>query len=386
MSNIFEYLNWRGDIPFSVDPFNEVDNLVLSELAYVDLSGIFTESETLEDDSAPGMPIRQVCDRFWSLHTREEIDSSGILFKRAPYILRRLCSGERFGNMRLANYVDLVSARKNEQMSAVTCFLDDGTAYVAYRGTDDTLIGWKEDFSFSFRERTGGQKAAAAYLSDHFEKNDIPLRVGGHSKGGHFAVYASAFCAESVRDRIIAVYTNDGPGFSKRIVDDPLYQAILPKIKSYVPEEAVFGLLLECDYTHTTVMSSRKGIFQHDPLSWTVVRNRFKKAESISEGSLWVEEVIESWLEDMSNEERKEVVDIIFSTLDESGAENLSEFSTDQFHRILELSHAYLDMEQEDRQFLKEAAGRLFKRGMKTFSGEMKTRLLGLTGRKNEKK
>ena len=40
MSNMLDYIEWRGDIPFTAAPFNEVDNLVLARLSYIPLNGI----------------------------------------------------------------------------------------------------------------------------------------------------------------------------------------------------------------------------------------------------------------------------------------------------------------------------------------------------------
>ena len=161
MANILDYLDWRGDIPFSTDPFNEVDSLVLSELSYCGFEGIvpgLPESETDRLYTAAGereekntrtlktVSIRETAEAFWKIHTMKEIQESGTLFKRAPLLLDKLCSGARFGNMRLTGYVNKISSQKNEQMSAVTFLLDNETTYVAFRGTDDTMIGWKEDF------------------------------------------------------------------------------------------------------------------------------------------------------------------------------------------------------------------------------------------------
>ena len=162
MADMMDYLDWRGDVPFSASPFNEVDNLILSEVAYVDFEGIvpgpdeWAEAKTPQMKKAATISVTDALIRFWELHTKEEIDSSGTFYKKAPYVLEKLCSGPRFGNIYLAGYINQVSAEKDEQMSAITFFLPDGTAFAAFRGTDDSLIGWKEEFTFSFRKTTAG--------------------------------------------------------------------------------------------------------------------------------------------------------------------------------------------------------------------------------------
>ena len=227
---MLDYLDWRGDIPFSADPFNEVDSLVLSEAAYVDFEGIVPGLEEGAPTDSPhrgGIPVVRIADvvrRFWELHNEAEIQNSGTLYKLAPYVLDKLCTGARFGDMMVGGYVNTVSQEKNEQMSAITFFLSDGSAFTAFRGTDDTLIGWKEDFTFSFMKETEGQKSAVNYLNRLYggrncgggrealegkaaghrteqEEADFPVRVGGHSKGGNFAVFAASFCDKAVPGR-----------------------------------------------------------------------------------------------------------------------------------------------------------------------------------------
>ena len=389
MSDIFDYLDWRGDIPFSADPFNEVDALVLAELSYVDFSEIvpgamdlnMREPDADELKNQPQMPavsIETACSRFWDRHTEEEIRSSRTLFSKTPFLLKKMCSGARFGNMKLTAYVNYVSAEQSLQISAVTCLLDDGSIFVAFRGTDDTLIGWKEDFSFSFGNETGGQRRAAKYLNvlSWYIGSEIPVRVGGHSKGGNLAVFASAFCDRNMKNRITQIYSFDSPGFSDEIIRDTKMQEIFPKIYSYVPEETIFGLLLEKGFEYEVVKSTAKGIWQHDALTWKIKRNRLERAEAVSKMSFLLEKSIESWIKKLPVEERKELVDIIFSTLNESGWENLSEITSDQIRNISGLLRAYHELESGDKRFLWETVGKLAVSGAKSLSEELQVKLI----------
>ena len=386
MANILGYLDWRGDIPFAVDPFNEVDSLVLSELAYVDFAGIVPGPDPGAGERGEGEPavpankmsgisIKEATDLFWDRHTREEIEMSGTLFKRAPFVLGKLCSGARFGNMRLAGYVNRVSAERGGQISALTCFPGDGSTCVVYRGTDDTLVGWREDLSFSFLKETEGQKSAEEYLSAHFRESTGPIRVMGHSKGGNFAVYASAFCDPAVRKHIQTVYAFDAPGFLEETLERREYRESIAKVRSYVPEESVFGLLLENDFPNTVVKSSARGIWQHDALSWKVLRNHFVEAPFVSERSIVTENMLESWIRGMSLAERKEFVDVVFSVLEDTGVENVSEITEDQIRTIPELLRSYREMNMEDKRFLWEVAGKLLRCGGKTLNEELQAGL-----------
>ena len=403
MANMLDYLDWRGDIPFSADPFNEVDSLVLSEAAYVDFEGIVPgpDEEVPEDfPRRAGIPVVRVTDvvrQYWKLHTKEEIERSLTLYKLAPYVLDKLCSGERFGNMMVGGYVNQISPERNEQMSAVTFYLSDGSAFTAFRGTDDTLTGWKEDFTFSFMKETEGQRSAAEYLNRVFgsrgssrpedtsaaaevseaarEEEPCPVRVGGHSKGGNFAVFAAAFCDQAVKDRIERVYTNDGPGFLEEITESKEYLDILPRVNSVIPEESLFGVLLHCRYYHKLVKSSAKGIWQHDAMSWQIMRNHFVQADDMSEGSLLMKRAIEEWVYGMTLEERKDAVESVFNLLEDTGMENVSEIAAEQFRSIPELLHAYRHLDAEEKHKLHETLGSLFRSGASFISGEIQERI-----------
>lgn len=399
MADMLDYLDWRGDIPFSTDPFNEVDSLILSETAYVDFEGIVpgleekSDTEVLRINAVPVVSVADAARRFWDLHSEAEIESSNTLYKRAPYVLDRLCSGARFGEMYLGGYVNQVSSEKNEQMSAITYFLSDGSTFTAFRGTDDTLIGWKEDFTFSFMKETAGQKSAVEYLNKMYgtcqsvdnastEKTicqeggaDFPIRVGGHSKGGNFAVYASAFCRADIRKRIVQVYSNDGPGLLDEITQMQEYKEILPKVHSVVPEESLFGILLNSGYYHKVTKSSEKGLWQHDALSWQIKRNHFEEAEGISSGSIALKKGIESWVYGMTPEERRETVDIIFTLLEETGFENVSELSAEHLRSIPDLVHAYMELSTEEKHTFHESVIRLIKSGASSITGELQERI-----------
>ena len=172
MGNAFDYLDWRGDLPFSADPFSDVDNLILCELAYTDLDGVVPESGV-------SVSIREARDRYFELHTREEILARTNSVRLAPLLLDKAADTRRYADLHLSDYMNIIDADRDEQISAVTCEVGDGTFYTAFRGTDDSITGWKEDFSLCFRT-TAGQQRAVRYLNDVFAGRDVKLRVGGH--------------------------------------------------------------------------------------------------------------------------------------------------------------------------------------------------------------
>lgn len=317
MADIFDYLDWRGDVPFTADPFNEVDNLVLSELAYTDFEGVLS-------DSFRKISIRTADTRYFNMHSREEAQNSSNHFVKAPVLMDGMLSGRRFCDMKFVKYLDVVNADKDMQISAVTCLLNDGSAYVAFRGTDTTIVGWKEDFNMSYLPDTEGQLSAMRYLNEVGTWFKGPLRVGGHSKGGNFAVYAAAFCNKEIQDRIINVYTNDGPGFRSEVMSREGYKRILPKVVSIVPETSIIGMLLTSKLKHIVVKSSEKGINQHYATTWQIERNRFVVTKPSAIG-LFIRDSQKGWLSKIDDNSREMFVNTLFSLFEATGMDTFSE-------------------------------------------------------------
>ena len=321
MANIFDYLEWRSDVPFSCDPFNEVDNLVLVQLAYTDFDGCIPE------DKEDGATLKEIYEQYYRIHTREEILARTSFIAKAPLLMDKMIDSKRYGDIRLKGYVNYINDEKSQQMSAVQMYLSDGTVYLAYRGTDDTFTGWKEDLCFSYMEETAGQRESLLYMNEHFLDKSVKLRVGGHSKGGNFAIYASAFCDASIQENIIEVYSNDAPGFMYEITMKEQYQKLLPKIKAIVPECSVIGVLMYSSGKRKVIQSSGKGLMQHDANTWQVIRNHFIEVEERSANSILADKTIRGWLKALSLEDREVFVQTIFEVLESSGAACVSEFN-----------------------------------------------------------
>jgi hypothetical protein len=211
------------------------------------------------------------------------------------------------------------------QFCAMTFRLSDGSLFVAFRGTDDTIVGWKEDFNMTFLSHIPAQERAAAYLNYVASCHKGPIRTGGHSKGGNLAVYAAAKCGDLLQRRIVEIYNQDGPGFSETMMNDPGYRNILPKVRSYVPQSSVIGMLLEHEEPYTIIKSNQIGIMQHDPYSWQVLGANFLQVEELTADSRFLDRTFKNWLSQMSNEERSAFFDTVFELLESTGAERAGE-------------------------------------------------------------
>ena len=341
-NTMYEYLSWRGDLTFEQDPFNEVDKLILAQMAYVDYD------EIVPEDREKKIAISDVARLYWELHTVAEIKS------------------RRFRRMTLTGYVNYVSKSAEAQMSAVQFELEDGTIYVAFRGTDETLVGWKEDFNLSFMPQTEGQRLAVEYMRFHFRDTNLRLRVGGHSKGGNFAIYASAFSGPEVERQIREIYTYDGPGFREEVTGTDEYRKILPKTTSIIPEDSVIGVLFGTGLDPIVIGSSATGIMQHDALTWQVMGNRLVRTER-SDDSLFVERVMTDWLSKVDDDSRKIFVDQIFGVLQSTGAYTMKDIWTANFKEILEAIQIARKLPKDEQKEINQVFTQLFRSGEKTF-------------------
>ena len=355
MADLFEYLKWRSDVPFSVAPLNDVDNLVLAELAYSDFSGL------VPSDGKP-VPVTEVYERFFQIHSREDLLNDTSFTARAPLLMESMVTGGRFGNMQLCWYVDHLDEERTAQMSAVTFLLDDGSIYVAFRGTDSTLVGWKEDFDIGCLTETRGQELAVSYLDRIAQALDAPIRVGGHSKGGNFAIYAASFCRPEIQDRIISVYSNDGPGFRKEVTEMPGYLRVLPKLCKIVPDTSMIGMLLADKAARRVVRSSAFGILQHDALSWSTERDRLEPAEPSELGKL-LNNVLASWIDGMDDNLRNSVTDTIFDAFEATGADTFHEIAQQKWKSAEAVLGYLFKIPREKQEELFQLAGSLLKNG-----------------------
>lgn len=345
MANIFEYIDWRGDLSFGTSPFNEVDNLVLAQLSYTDFDGCVP---TVEEGGE--VSFQDLYKKYYEIHTKEEILARTSFIAKAPLLMDTMKDSVRFKDIKFKGYVNNIVKSKDEQMSAVQMLLPDGTIYVGYRGTDDTFIGWKEDLCFSYMEETEGQRSALQYLNDNFKNTNNKLRIGGHSKGGNFAIYAAAFCDASVKNQIIEVWSNDGPGFMHEVTEKEEYKAIQPKIHAIVPECSVIGMLMYSLGSKKVIKSSGKGLMQHDANTWQLVGNHFVEVEGRDSMSILADKTIRGWLSGLSLDDRKVFINTVFDVLDSSGATCVSEFNASLITNLPKIIKALggLSKEQSD--------------------------------------
>lgn len=311
--NLFGYLAREFDT-FDARPLCEVDSLVLSCLSYFRWPG-------REVRGPEGLPVRELfrAECFADM-TQGLWDSEGLV-----HLLASVSASPRFRDVRVCAYVDDFDEAAEKQFSACTLLLPCGGAYVSFRGTDNTVVGWKEDFNMAFETGVPSQFAAVSYLERVAPLIEGPIYLGGHSKGGNLAVCATVRCSQAVAARIIRCFSHDGPGFTGEALADELWRERSGLVSKTVPRSSVIGMIFEQQEDYDVVASSASGLMQHDPFSWVVEGRDFAYEEAIGRGADFVDRTLNEWLQSMTREEREGFVDALFSVIDAGGRDTFGE-------------------------------------------------------------
>lgn len=358
--NILDYLDWRGDLLFEERPFNEVDNLILSELVYLNMDGL------VPADPNDSIPLPELLVRYKAAG----YDQSDILNDPLP-LLEKAASAERFSRVRVGRYVNRIDSDQVLQFAAATFYLNNAL-YIAFRGTDNTITGWREDFNFAYMDETPGQSESVAYVNAVAKDTSCPIWIGGHSKGGNFAVYAASFCDRQIRDRILKVYSNDGPGFVHSVVDSENYASILSRTEKIIPESSLVGILLSGMERRRVVKSSANGILQHNPYSWDILGARFDYADARSPSSIFWDEALSRWMDTLSDTEKADLVSAIFDSLEASGVSTLSGLKENLFSAGSAFLDSIKKISPKEQESVGGAVGKLFAAGRDTLYENLK--------------
>ena len=357
MANILDYLDWRGDLPLTQDPFNEVDNLLLSELVFVNFGGIVPPP-----GGGNSVSLADAAQEFFHGMTPGEKIEMGVLVPDViPEMFYKMSCSPRFRDMKLSGFVDWLDQERGEQFAALTVETGDGAIYVSFRGTDDTLAGWKEDFALACMPEVPAQKKAVEYLiamAKQYPRRKI--RVGGHSKGGNLAVYAAVFGPAAVQRKLIDVWSNDGPGFHDDILTLPQHSRVEDRIHSIVPKSSVVGMLLEHEERYTVVDSDQLGLMQHDGFSWQLMGNRFITLREMTPQALESKNELRDWVRNLSGEQREAFVDALFAVLSASGARTLTDLKDESLRSVAAMVRAMKDLDKETREGLLKFTHMLF--------------------------
>lgn len=320
--NIFDYLYWRGDLRFSEKAFNELDALILNMVSFLELSEYINNYSKSDD-----IKLIDVLKDFFDDDKNKNLNLGLIIPQEMLDVARMVLKTKRYHKVKISNYVNVIDDIKKEQFSALTFILDEKHIFVSFRGTDDTLVGWAEDFSMLSNYPVAAQKDAKKYLNRVGKKYlDSKIYIGGHSKGGNLAVYASVYCNNDISDRLEKIYSLDGPGFLSDQLDDECFNKIKSKIAHIVPNSGVVGRLFNLDVEPIIVKSNEKGLNQHNPFSWLINIDHFERVSSFSKNSDNIKREIDKLISEMSLKDRTEFTNDLNNYLDSLKQDNLIEF------------------------------------------------------------
>ncbi len=376
MASLFDYLDWRGDLTFEEAEFNEIDSLILAWLSYAALDGI-VPMECSETDT---ITIKEAAVQFLKTHDVEKILRETVSStKTSVLLLQKLAETRRFKELLLTGFVNKIDYMHETQFCAMTVLLYRNRSVIVFRGTDEHLISWKEDFNMSFLPVIPAQNMALSYLENVADSIPGKLFVCGHSKGGNLAVYAGVRASYRARRKILEIYNHDGPGFYDLNGLGDAFEEMLPKIHSYVPETAVVGMLLERVGEHVVVKSNGKGLSQHDAMSWEVLGPHFVTVDSVSDTSRTLNTILKNWLKEISMEERENFVDTLYKILEATQARSLDDLNAEKGRIANVMLKEINGLEKETRSMLGKTIATLFKEGNQVIKNN-------ISSNKNKKK
>ena len=335
----------------------------------------------------PTVPLGEAAAAYFAGREGRPIDMGVLVPNQIPEMLRKMAAAPRFRDMKLSGFVDHLDTEKAEQFAALTIACGDGALYLSFRGTDDTLAGWKEDFYLSCMQEVPAQKKAVEYTEAMARQYPrVKLRLGGHSKGGNLAVWAGVFCPLAVQRRIRSVWSNDGPGFHDDILSLPRHVRLAERIHTIVPKSSVVGMLLEHEEDYTVVDSSQQGLMQHDGFSWAVKGPGFVRLHSVTRQARLCDQELRGWVQELTEEQREQFIDSAFQVLEASGAQTLTDLKADSFKAVGAIIRALKDLDRETRDALLKFMSILFRSNLRmTLEGLQEETEKTLRGRKTPK-
>lgn len=341
MENIISYIKDWGRYPLTERPLNEADSLVLCQFVYLNyekfVPGFKEKKEPVDIQYIYSHPERdRIFDDYWYRENNKELISA-------------MAESIRFGGLKMNYYVNIIDEEEETQFSAMTYFLEDGSTYLAYRGTDATIVGWKEDLNLAFSKPLPGQYLAVEYMDKVAGLVPGKFFVGGHSKGGNLAVYAAMNCSDDTRERILKVFNNDGPGFRPEIREQGNFQAIEERVVKFIPRSSLVGMILEDHCKYEIVESKGIGMFQHNTYSWKIKDGTIVRARNMNSTKIKRDATLNEWILSLSEEEIHSFVDTLYEVISASEAFNVFDFGSDWKKSLQNIAEAIKEVDEDTK-------------------------------------
>ncbi|MCM1182045.1 MAG: DUF2974 domain-containing protein [Roseburia sp.] len=353
MGDILSYVDEFGGFTFLEKPFCEVDGLIFSHLSYFVYDNVVPGPEEEKPAVAFSDLVKRMDDKnFISVRWEEE---------KNRRLFDKVMNARRYRNTRADFYVREMDSGETIQFSAITFLLGSGEVFLSFRGTDDALVGWKEDAYMAYRTPVGAQLRSVEYAEQVAarlaRKRNLRFYFGGHSKGGNLALYAGMSCNPEIKRRIARIYDMDGPGFRPDFLETLDYDGIKEKVLKLVPDESFVGMLMETKEDYTLIKSTQIGMAQHVALSWCVEGDRFLRAETNVPKRKELYDRINRWILELDREQVGVFLENLFKLVELTEASTLTDLKTvsaDSPQRAHSIWQAYAQMDEETKRMFWE--------------------------------
>ena len=352
MKNMLDYIKEFGHVSFEERAFSEIDALVLTELEYLPLEKVVPSDENGENF----VTVKEIAE-YMQEHKQELFDENPMMITQERHeVSQVIADAPRFQSLKFFGVVSEWDKDTTKQFAAITVEVEPSVRLVVFRGTDETLIGWKEDFLMTYSPLVAAQTDAKEYLAKQASLWDGDLMISGHSKGGNLAIYAAATQVEDVQLRIVDIFCFDSPGLYRSVLETKGYQNIVPLAMRYIPQDSLVGLMLESEVPYVIVKSNATGAMQHSAMTWEIEDGQFIKMEKLTKNSQLNDQTFKKWTESVSDEELELFWNVFFELLFSVGIDTVNDLYGQFMHYVQEFLKAAGNMDEEKRELLTRIA------------------------------
>lgn len=352
MPNLIDYLEKVKELTFDQEPLNILDKVCINEIGYLTYEKWLTASDLQKTinlhDYAEGKDLNP--------------DYSFMVTKKRVELAEAMVRSRRFAGLNLSDYRSVLDKEVEKQFAAMIFSLPELDYHqLVFRGTDDSVIGWKEDFQLTYSREIPAHRSDIAFLSEHLPNLSGHITVSGHSKGGNLALYSAVQSSTALREQIAELLLLDSPGLMKPLLENPAYQELKAKMTVIRPQDSVVGVMLYWEQAAQLVASEGIGIAQHNALLWQVdPENRdFIYVDQPTEMSQRLEGTFQEWIEALPNQQLKQVCDLFFDTILDSGIESLDDLGIKTLPKLGQLLQEFSNLTDQQKKVLQDGFNQL---------------------------
>ena len=356
MGNLITYVQQYEAQSFENKSLTDIDVLVLTEIAYLPFDEIVPKSV----DVTEAISIQQLGKEFEIIREKEHGNNPFMITEERIQLLDIVSKSQRYKDIKVFGFINDIDDELTKQFAAVCYQWEEESRWIIFRGTDESLTGWKEDFMMTYSDLIPAQTDAIEYLRKQAELFAGSLNISGHSKGGNLSLYASAMQEEDIQHRIQQIYCWDAPGVHRSILNTEGYQRVVLKAKRYIPQDSIVGLMLESQVPYHIIESQGSGISQHSALMWNIEDDHFVELTELTRNSQLTDQTFKQWTEVVSDEELKLFFDAFFELFFEMGVETVNDVYYNFRFYVQKFFQKAYQMDTEKREILLRVGRLLF--------------------------